>query len=58
MPKPKKPIKKAVVADDPIQFVKCTACGNEQADMGKNMKCEVCGAAPMPWYEDGELCYD
>lgn len=31
-----------------IQFVTCPECGNEQADMGKNVACEECGYFPMP----------
>ncbi len=34
-----------VPAEDPIQFVTCEHCGNEQADMGKNVLCEQCGEA-------------
>lgn len=29
--------------------VTCPACGNEQADMGKNVRCEACDFFPMPY---------
>lgn len=28
---------------DEVQFVTCPECGNEQADMGRNVRCEECG---------------
>ena len=34
--------------NQPIKFVTCPECGNEQADMGRNVACEECGAGPMP----------
>jgi hypothetical protein len=34
--------------NDNIQFVKCTKCGHEQADMGNDATCEGCGLGPMP----------
>jgi len=37
--------------DDPIKFVTCPECGNQQADMGKNVACEECGFGPMPTAE-------
>ena len=33
---------------EPVQFVKCPECGEEQPDMGNNVACEVCGYGPMP----------
>ena len=30
------------------KFVTCPECGNEQADMGRNVKCEECGYGPIP----------
>lgn len=35
--------------DDGEVWVVCPECGNEQADMGGNVKCEGCGYAPMPY---------
>ena len=33
----------------PLEFVTCEECGHEQADMGRNVKCEECGARmPRP----------
>lgn len=31
-----------------IQFVRCPECDYEQADMGRNVRCEGCGFGPMP----------
>ena len=39
--------KKPKVKSSPIVFVTCSNCGNEQADMGRNVACEECGD-PMP----------
>lgn len=36
---------KTKVEDEPITFVTCNNCGNEQADMGRNVACEECGEA-------------
>lgn len=33
---------------EPIKFVECPDCGNEQADMGRGVCCEWCGFGPMP----------
>lgn len=42
-------MKKKPKAKEPeIEFVRCPACGNEQADMGHNVQCEECGFGPMP----------
>ena len=30
------------LAPEPISFVICGHCGNEQADMGRNVLCERC----------------
>ena len=38
--KPKKP-----TPAEPVAFVTCEHCGNEQADMGKNVLCEQCDEA-------------
>lgn len=39
--------------------VDCPNCGNTQPDNGANMRCEDCGFAPMPFYnEDGYLVED
>ena len=38
------------------RLVTCPECGHKQADGGKNMACEECGYAPMPYYDaDGNL---
>ena len=29
-------------------MVKCPKCGNEQGDMGNNVRCEECDFGPMP----------
>jgi hypothetical protein len=42
--------KKVKTKEEPIKFVTCTECGNEQADMGRNVACEQCGYGPMPSY--------
>lgn len=34
--------------NEPVKFVFCPECGNEQADMGRNVSCEACGYGPMP----------
>ena len=39
---------------EPIQYVKCPECGEEQPDMGNNVACEVCGFGPMPRPGAGE----
>ena len=39
--------RKAKPKSEPIQFITCLECGNEQADMGRNVLCEQCDA-PMP----------
>ena len=31
-----------------IALVACPMCGHVQADMGRNIRCENCGAGPMP----------
>lgn len=42
--------------EDESRFVNCPGCGNEQADMGRNVKCEVCEYGPMPYYDkEGNL---
>lgn len=33
---------------DEAPVVECPECGNEQADMGRNVSCEECEFAPMP----------
>jgi hypothetical protein len=38
--------------NDPIEFIRCPYCNNEQADMGRNVNCETCGEGPMPWHDD------
>jgi hypothetical protein len=30
-------------------YAVCPDCGNEQPDMGRNVKCENCGYGPMPF---------
>lgn len=45
--------------ETPIVFVTCANCGNEQADMGRNVACEECGdtmpdAPKSPRKEDAE----
>lgn len=39
-------------ADDPIIFVRCIECGNEQADMGRNVCCEECGGTTLEPIEE------
>lgn len=34
--------------DQPPEWVRCPECGDEQADMGRGVKCENCGYGPMP----------
>ncbi len=34
--------KKPVQKDEPLEFVTCEHCGNQQADMGRNVLCEQC----------------
>ena len=34
--------------------VTCPECGNEQGDMGRNVRCEACGYAPMPYCEEDD----
>lgn len=34
--------------DGTVEFVECDNCGEEQADMGRNVACENCGYGPMP----------
>lgn len=42
--------------DDELLFVTCPRCAHEQPDMGRNVACESCRAAPMPYFDDdGEL---
>ena len=31
-----------------IVFVTCPECGEDQVDMGRNVRCENCGFGPMP----------
>lgn len=38
---------------DAIEWVQCTECGSSQADMGRGVACESCGAGPMPTAADG-----
>ena len=33
---------------DEIQWVTCPECGEQQANMGKGIRCESCGFGPMP----------
>lgn len=40
------------------QFVTCPECGNEQADMGRNVECEECGFGPMPYYDDNGILHE
>lgn len=40
--------------EPPVTFVKCPECGEEQADMGRNMQCDFCGYGPMPSTADGK----
>ncbi len=40
------------MSDEEVRFVACPECGNEQEDMGNNVKCEECGFAPMPTGDD------
>jgi ribosomal protein S27E len=37
----------------PAEFVRCPSCGNEQADMGRNVMCEQCGEL-MPTDQRGK----
>lgn len=39
MPKP---------SPDPIEWVECPECGEQQADLGVGVRCEACGWGPMP----------
>lgn len=40
---------------DPTQWVTCPNCGEEQADMGRNVACESCGDL-MPYHdEEGQV---
>lgn len=52
----KKPTKKGPAepkpVPDPIAYVTCPECDNDQGDAGRNVRCEVCGFGPMPWYDD------
>ena len=42
--------------EEEIKFVTCPICMNEQADMGRGVRCEECGYGSMPYYDnDGEL---
>jgi hypothetical protein len=36
------------------QFVACPECGEEQADRGRFVACDVCGYAPMPTHDGPE----
>lgn len=38
-------VKKPKNKPEPVEFVNCEHCGNEQADMGKNVLCENCDEA-------------
>lgn len=38
--------------NDDLVFVTCPECGEEQADMGRHVKCESCGYGPMPTESD------
>lgn len=40
--------------EDEITFITCAACGNEQADMGANVKCEECGECDWIRPEEGD----
>jgi hypothetical protein len=40
--------KKTKQTEPAVEFVICDECGNEQADMGRNVSCEECGEGPMP----------
>lgn len=33
--------------DEPITFVRCLDCGNEQPDMGGGVVCEECGCRTL-----------
>lgn len=38
--------------NDDLKFVECPVCGEQQADMGRGVRCESCGHGPMPVSED------
>lgn len=41
-----------------VKFVTCPECGNEQGDMGRNVRCEECDFGPMPYYDDKGVLHD
>ena len=44
----KRKSKKSLSELEPVEFVLCPMCGNEQSDMGNNVQCEECRYGPMP----------